>query len=102
MAAVINHRHISRDPHTNPAVYPTTRQETKEGPHTKNTDRAAALNKHTHWPDVLLGQGILHSRGEETNPTSEGSRLHRRRKRILRVVILLLVGGVRGHGRERG
>lgn len=63
---------------------------------TENTDCAAASHEDTPGSNVLPSEGVLDSRREKTDCTGKHGGLHRRRDRILRVVVVILI--LRGHG----
>lgn len=57
---------------------------------TENTDGTTSSHEHTERADILLGQGVLDSRGKEANTTSEGSGLRCCCNSILGVVAVTL------------
>jgi hypothetical protein len=63
---------------------------------TENTNCAAASHENTPGSNVLPSEGVLDGRREKTNRTGKHGGLHRRRDRILRVIVVTLI--VRGHG----
>lgn len=61
------------------------------GFHTEDTNGTSTTHEDAQRSDVLSGEGVLHSRCEQTNSTSEHGRLHGRGNSILGVVAVIFL-----------